>query len=392
MASHMVNVLYVHPAIRNYRKGLFELLSEKGVDFFWSASPKKQEVGKSHSYDEIMSILTDTPIRYRQAKDIHWLPIDNFSWDLFKIPFSNYDVVIFSNITSVPFLLLAPLLRLKKIKIIIFDELWRYPYEVSKYRKIYKYVRFLSKHCLNGVVAAGSKAKEFYMTELDVPEYKIEIAFNTTVDTAQLVLNDTLSQEVKSQIINKTNKKTLLYLGRVVEYKGLDILIRAMVDIDVEFDLIVVGEGDYLDHCKELIKTLEQQERVHFMGACSSELAPYYYKHCDVFVLPTRFKLDSNVQIESWGFTINEAMALETPVITTDAVGSGYDLVLPGITGYLAKAGCHRSLSLSVNKLVGRNQNNILGHQARHHLLNTCNYRDNFNIYMQVIKKVLNEK
>jgi len=379
-------ILYIHPAIRTYRVGIFEILSKTlNVDFFWSGKSKPG----TYVSEEIDRILDKTTIGYTQANELHNLPIDNFSWGLFKLPFQGYKVYIFSNITSVPYLLLAPFLRLLGKKIILFDELWRYPKEVKKYNKIYPYVKFLTKYCLDGVVAAGSRTKEFFIEEFGFDKNRIEIAYNTTIDTSEYVKDEILNQTIKNKINKITSKKRLLYLGRIIKYKGLDVLIKAMQDIDSEYDLIVVGDGEFKKKCEKLVDKLNLNSRVHFIGSCMSNEAPYYYKNCDMFVLPTRFRLGENVQIESWGFTVNESMALKVPVVTTTAVGSGFDLIIDGITGGLSESGDVPSLVEKISFVLDNNKDNKIGEEARKNLLKTCNYDDNLNAYKNIIKKVL---
>lgn len=382
-------VIYIHPAIRIYREGIFEKLSRKlNIKFFWSEDMSKNN---DHISEEVNRILESTNIDYIQAKEIHSLPIDNFSLDLLKLPFKGYKVYIFSNITGVPYLLLAPFLRLMGKKIILFDELWKYPKEVNKYKKIYPYVKFLTKYCLDGVVAAGSKAKEFYIEEFRFDKNKIEIAYNTTVDTKLYVKDTEINKNIKKKLENVTSKKKILYLGRIVMYKGLDLLIKAMNDINTEYNLIIVGDGEFKKECEELVNNLNLNERIYFLGSCLSNEAPYYYKNSDIFVLPTRFRLDANVQMESWGFTVNEAMALEVPVVTTTAVGSGFDLIVDGMNGGLAIAGDKKSLSEKINFVIENNRDNCIGKNARKHLLKICNYENNLTAYENIIKKVLGE-
>lgn len=385
-------VLYLHPAIRNYRRELFERLSRAGVTFFWSASPRVGENGKSHSFDEINSILKETDISYHQANDLHSLPIDGFSFDLFKLPFSGYKVLVFSNIVSVPFLLISPLAKIMGKKIVVFDELWRYPKEIKKYRFLHRYVKFLVKYCVNKVVVAGSIAKRFYMEEFSCEDKSVVIAYNTTVDTQKIAVSESEDAKISNKLNTISSRKKLLYLGRIVKYKGLDVLIRAMKDVNADYDLIVVGDGEFRQECTDLVQALNLIDRVFFLGSCSSSESLYYYRHCDIFVLPTRFRLDSSVQMESWGFTINEAMAMERPVVTTEAVGSAYDLVIDGQTGYRSKAGDSESLSQSINQLIGDNRNNTLGINARHNLMEKCNYDDNFRTYMKVFEDLISEK
>ncbi len=382
-------ILYIHPAIRIYRVGIFEYLSEKlKVDFFWSEDMSKNN---NHILEEVTRILQNTNIKYIQAKEIHKFPINDFSWDLFKLPFKGYKVYIFSNITGVPYLLLAPILKLFGKKIILFDELWKYPREVNKYKKIYPYVKFLSKYCLDSVVTAGSKAKEFYVNDLGFDKDKIEIAYNTTIDTKEYVNDSILNDKIKINLENITKKKKILYLGRIVKYKGLDLLIQTMQNISSEYELIVVGDGEFRIECENLVRDLNLNKRIHFIGSCLSNEAPYYYQNCDMFVLPTRFRLDANVQIESWGFTVNEAMALECPVVTTTAVGSGFDLIVDGITGGLANAGDIESLVKKINFVIGNNKDNAIGKKAREHLMKVCNYDDNYLAYEKAIDKAIND-
>lgn len=378
--------IYIHPAIRVYRVGIFEKLYQKlDIEFFWSGKPKY----KSHISDEVCNILKNTKIKYIQANEFHKLPIDGFSLNLFKLPFMGYKFYIFSGIVSIPSIILIPILKILRKKVIVFDELWRYPKEVKKYRIVYPYVKFLSKYCLDGVVAAGTKAKNFYIKEFGFDENKVEIAYNTTVDTKEHVKDDSINKIIKNKIDLVTAKKKLLYLGRIEKYKGLDILIKAMKYVDKKYDLIIVGEGDFKSYCENLTQELNLNSRIHFLGGCLSNEAPYFYKNSDIFVLPTRFRINASVQMESWGFTVNEAMVLELPVITTTAVGAGFDLIIDKVTGGLAEAGSVESLTDKINFVINNNQNNKIGKKAREHLLSICNYDDNYRAYKAIINKVL---
>ncbi len=381
------NIVYIHPAIRIYRLAIFKQLSQKlNVNFFWSEKPKK----KSRISFEVDHILKHTDISYTQAKPWQKLPVNGLSWDLLKLPFKSYHIYIFSNITSAPYLFLSPILRILGKKIIVFDELWRYPKEVKKYQIIYPYIKFLSRYCLDSAVLSGSKARDFYCNKLDVNRDKTFIAYNTTIDTKKHIQDQAQNNKVFQQLQTIRPQKIILYLGRIVPYKGLDVLIQAMVEISHNYDLVIVGDGEFKIECQALVKQLNLENRVHFLSACASNQAPYYYKNCDIFVLPAQFKLKDNVQMESWGFTVNEAMALEIPVVATDAVGAGFDLIIDTVTGGLAKASDVSSLSAKINFIISHNQNNKIGTQARKHLLKVCNYQDNYLAYKQAINKASN--
>jgi len=92
------------------------------------------------------------------------------------------------------------------------------------------------------------------------------------------------------------------------------------------------------------------------------------------------------VNCESWGFTMNEAMSCQLPVVTTNAAGAAYDLIIPNKTGKLAKENDSDSLAESINSLLDNALNTRqMGKNAREHLLKTCNYDQNLVAYLNAI-------
>jgi len=124
----------------------------------------------------------------------------------------------------------------------------------------------------------------------------------------------------------------VLYLGRIIAPKGLDMLIRAFYKIEQERNdtfLLVCGEGDFRPYCERLTEKLKMKH-VFFLGKIEEEEIASYYKTADVFVLPSCVRPHQSVvlrafaaraRIEGWGLTVNEAMSMAKPIITTDAVG-----------------------------------------------------------------------
>jgi len=107
-------------------------------------------------------------------------------------------------------------------------------------------------------------------------------------------------------------KPTLLFVGRLSYYKGVEYLIDAMADLDYQANLLVVGDG-------ERRATLERRVREHglagdvsLLGKVSDRKLKYCYQLADVFVLP------SVAPSEAFGIVQLEAMAYGTPVVNTD--------------------------------------------------------------------------
>jgi glycosyltransferase involved in cell wall biosynthesis len=105
----------------------------------------------------------------------------------------------------------------------------------------------------------------------------------------------------------------VLFTGRLVPYKGVDVLLRAMASVDAR--LVVVGDGP-------LRGALETQARatcggrVTFAGIVADDELTALYHACDVFVLP------SVTRAEAFGMVQIEAMACGKPVVST-SVPSG---------------------------------------------------------------------
>jgi rhamnosyl/mannosyltransferase len=108
-------------------------------------------------------------------------------------------------------------------------------------------------------------------------------------------------------------KKIVLFVGRLIYYKGVSYLIDAMARLaDKEAKLLVVGEGPLKDELQTLAIERGVAEQVMFLGkAGDSDLLSYFHA-CDLFVLP------SVANTEAFGIVQLEAMACGKPVISTN--------------------------------------------------------------------------
>ncbi len=104
-----------------------------------------------------------------------------------------------------------------------------------------------------------------------------------------------------------------LFVGRLVRYKGLRFLIKAMREVDGT--LFIVGNGSLLANLRSIAN-----DRVHFFTKVSDEDLVNFYHACDVFVLP------STTRAEAFGIVQLEAMACGKPVIST-RLNTGVDFV-----------------------------------------------------------------
>lgn len=128
------------------------------------------------------------------------------------------------------------------------------------------------------------------------------------------------------QSLNLNNGLTFLFVGQMVERKGISQLLSAWEKHITEHhndNLIVIGKGILLDSLKE---KYNKYESVKIIGGINYDEIHKYYAICDVFIMPT---LEDN-----WCLVIPEAMACGKPVACSIYNGGHYELVQDNVNGY----------------------------------------------------------
>jgi rhamnosyl/mannosyltransferase len=121
------------------------------------------------------------------------------------------------------------------------------------------------------------------------------------------------------------NKKIILFLGRLIPYKGVEYLIQAFSEVkEVMKDsiLVIAGEGPLR---KSLVELSRGMKDVVFIKTLKDEEVPSLFASCDVFVLP------SVTRQEAFGIVLLEAMIMEKPVISTNISGMPFVVNKAGI-------------------------------------------------------------
>jgi len=112
------------------------------------------------------------------------------------------------------------------------------------------------------------------------------------------------------EIRERYGDRTLLFVGRLIHYKGLEYLLRAMPGLEAK--LLVAGIG-YLDRpLRRLAAELGVQGKVEFLGEVSPQDLVAHLHACTMLVLPS---INSS---ESYGIVQLEAMACSKPVVSTN--------------------------------------------------------------------------
>ncbi|MBI3764739.1 MAG: glycosyltransferase [Chloroflexi bacterium] len=141
-----------------------------------------------------------------------------------------------------------------------------------------------------------------------------------------------------------SNQQSILFLGRLRYYKGLDTLIHAMQEINAR--LILGGDGPMRAEWEALAQRIGVADRVTFVGELpEAELAAFYHSG-DLFVLP------ASARSEAFGTVLLEAMASGLACVTTElGTGTSY-VVQDGVTGLVVPPHSSRALADAINRLL----------------------------------------
>jgi rhamnosyl/mannosyltransferase len=161
-----------------------------------------------------------------------------------------------------------------------------------------------------------------------------------------IVLEEYELNNEKTKAIQELNREVpiILFVGRLVYYKGIDILIRSMTDIQAK--LLIIGTGPLESALKKLTLQLNLDKKVKFLGPVKYEDLVFYYHACDFLVLP------SVANSEMFGMVQIEAMACRKPVISTNLPTGVSWVNQNGITGLLVTPGNVSALSQAIRKLI----------------------------------------
>ena len=145
----------------------------------------------------------------------------------------------------------------------------------------------------------------------------------------------------------------LLFVGRLIERKGVEYLIKALPHVlkKTKVVLHIVGGGPLSGELQALSKALGVDNHVVLHGMVGKDTLEDLYDNCDLFILPSIH--DSRGDTEGLGVVLLEAMAHGKPVIAS-RVGGIVDIVKDGETGVLVEEKDEIALSNVILRLIFR--------------------------------------
>jgi len=184
------------------------------------------------------------------------------------------------------------------------------------------------------VLSPGSASDEYFL-KAGIGQHRIIRAAHA-IDNERFMNMTNIEEDelckLKSSLSIQPDEIVFLFAGKFIHKKNPLFLLEAFAQLKIQNDnvrLLLVGSGHLEESIKEKIKQLP------FNIVSSIILLPFqdqhqiklFYRIASVFVLPSKGPQ------ETWGLSVNEALASGTPVIVSNKCGSSHDLVKHEVNG-----------------------------------------------------------
>jgi D-inositol-3-phosphate glycosyltransferase len=186
----------------------------------------------------------------------------------------------------------------------------------------------------------AAQVRERYGISPTVVYNGVDLSLFTPEDHGDAEVLDRLGLEAPTE-----TQPTILYAGRMIRWKGVEYLIKALPAIEPPDTVLwLAGEGEYRPTLERIASELGVSHRIRFLGKVEqSDLAALYRQTC--LLVATSFVN------ETFGMALCEAMACGTPVVASN-FGGFREVVIEGETGYLTRPQDPNDISLKINKLL----------------------------------------
>jgi len=149
------------------------------------------------------------------------------------------------------------------------------------------------------IIANSKYEKKLLFRDFAIEENKISVVY-PGINLAEFTHLDGIQRDAK----------TILYIGRLEEYKGVQYIIQTLPVLDKDFHLEIVGKGPYKANLVILIDKLGLNDRIRFYQDLPRQELLKMYARVGTFVLLSKH--------EAFALTAAEALASKTPCIVAN--------------------------------------------------------------------------
>ncbi|MGI6078573.1 MAG: glycosyltransferase [Fastidiosipilaceae bacterium] len=225
-----------------------------------------------------------------------------------------------------------------------------------EYPQYYKYVdrvhKIIEGYCLkrmNGVIAINEKVKQAYTERYPFLEGKISVIPGSGVDLDIFRPLDRL--KIRKDLGFNCDDVIILFVGRIEKIKNIDLLISSFALLNEKVQntkLLIAGRGGERSHLESLVRTLNLDDKISFVGEVSPDKIPAIYNCADIFALTSHSESSPTV--------VREALACGVPVVTTD-VGDVNAILVDEDCGIIVKNNTPSEFQFALEEMIFRIKN-----------------------------------
>lgn len=192
-----------------------------------------------------------------------------------------------------------------------------------------------------------------------------------------------------------SNSEWLVYVGRIEKRKGIEILLHAFGKVrksNRNVNLLIVGRAlseKYLEHVKSVVRGLDLENAVKFMGAVPNHLIPNIMRASQMMVFPSTTHED---EVEGLPNSVLEGMSCGVPVIATNVCGVP-EVIHNEETGLLVAPGDLNAFADAILKLLDSpTMKRELGENARKYVLKNNSMKNVARKYLALYQSVSDQE
>lgn len=213
---------------------------------------------------------------------------------------------------------------------------------------------FMSDLGQNDLLREIFQAAEFVAAETDFSRDHLHSRCPEAAHKIHRVYNglDLLSLPAASREERSPGPVTILSVGRLVSFKGFEILLEACAELErrnFDFRCQIIGDGPQREKLSTMIEVLGLKRRVELCGSLSQDEVFARLRNCDIFALAS--VVDADGASDVFPTVIMEAMACARPVVSTRLAGIP-ESVVDGLTGLLVPPDDWQEFADALDKLV----------------------------------------
>lgn len=243
----------------------------------------------------------------------------------------------------------------------------------------------LYNHVADALLVPSTAAKR-YIHSLGVAEDRIFVApYSVDNEAIARVAQQSDRQATRERWNISQTSQVVIFCAKLIERKRPNDLLEAFAIANVpDSHLVIVGDGPLATSLRLEAKELNVADRVHFLGFVKYSQLPEIYAASDLLVHPAEW--------EPYGLIVNEAMVCGVPVVVSDRVGAGYDLVTDDVTGFSYPCKNIESLAKILENLL-RNPDKLrcMGKNAQNRM-QTWSSRENADSIANAIELTIQKK